>query len=331
MFNPLRLLRGRDHIDDSSMAYVEGRATDEERARVEIRMAADPAFARDLESLRQTVTLLRSVASVAAPRSFALSEAPVRPRASRPRLVMAPAAMAIVAAVGVALLAAGNISDVVRQSGGGVDAASRAGVALEAAPAVATTLAPGLAGVVATSAIVTAAGSSGERGREPEATNVVEEKSDGVTEALSAQAPAFGVEAAAQGTATPAPFATVVPLRAVPPPAAEVTVESATADDKDASISGPVGTAGTAGEASAARDGAPAPEAAEVQPQDAATLAAEPADGELAVVDVLDGTAGDEDGGLPLPLWQLQLALAALAAAMAGLWAFMRHRAAAGL
>lgn len=55
-------------------AYIDGVVTSEERARVEAAVAANPALAWELESLRRTVDLVRALPPVPLPRSFALRE-----------------------------------------------------------------------------------------------------------------------------------------------------------------------------------------------------------------------------------------------------------------
>ena len=116
MFNPLRLFRRAEHIDETADAYVEGRATERDMAELQARAESDPGLLDDLDSIRSTVALLRSVEPAKAPRSFALAEAPVQVRVRRSRMAMAPAVFAIAAAAAVGLLAVGNLTDVVRQS-----------------------------------------------------------------------------------------------------------------------------------------------------------------------------------------------------------------------
>ena len=119
MLNPLRMFRRKEQIDDSAAAYIEGRATAADEARLRGRAGSEPGLSEDLESLRQTVSLLRSVEPARAPRSFALSHAPAPAKVSRGnRLALAPAALAVMAVAGVGLLAAGNFTDVVRQDDG---------------------------------------------------------------------------------------------------------------------------------------------------------------------------------------------------------------------
>ena len=85
-------------------------------AELQARAESDPGLLDDLDSIRSTVALLRSVEPAKAPRSFALAEAPVQVRVRRSRMAMAPAVFAIAAAAAVGLLAVGNLTDVVRQS-----------------------------------------------------------------------------------------------------------------------------------------------------------------------------------------------------------------------
>ena len=62
-------------IDDELLsAYIDGLVTDEEKARVEAAVAADPALAWELDTLRRTVELVRDLPAIPLPRSFALRE-----------------------------------------------------------------------------------------------------------------------------------------------------------------------------------------------------------------------------------------------------------------
>jgi anti-sigma factor RsiW len=63
------------HVTDELLsAYLDNDLSDEDRSLVERAVAAEPAIAWRLETLRQTVQLLRSLPAVALPRSFALAE-----------------------------------------------------------------------------------------------------------------------------------------------------------------------------------------------------------------------------------------------------------------
>lgn len=121
MFNPFRLFRRQEQIDDSATAYIEGRATAADEARLRERASRETGLTEELDSIRDTVSLLRSIEPARAPRSFALSYAParVKPQSRSHRMAFAPAALAVMAAAGVGLLAAGNVADVVQQSGSG--------------------------------------------------------------------------------------------------------------------------------------------------------------------------------------------------------------------
>ena len=64
----------RDHrfVRDNLSAYLDGRLTDRERAKVERHLASCQACQEDLASLRQTVSILRRVPPRPVPRSFVL-------------------------------------------------------------------------------------------------------------------------------------------------------------------------------------------------------------------------------------------------------------------
>jgi hypothetical protein len=85
-------------------AYIDGEVTGDERALVETHLATCVACARDLASLRQTVTMLRQLPPVAAPRPFTLRESDVAPiRPARPAWWQRPWAQGLVAATAVLL------------------------------------------------------------------------------------------------------------------------------------------------------------------------------------------------------------------------------------
>ncbi len=64
----------RNRDDDAIFAYIEDRASDAEYKRVASEIKDDSTRASDLESLRETVRLLRQVEPIKAPRSFAVTE-----------------------------------------------------------------------------------------------------------------------------------------------------------------------------------------------------------------------------------------------------------------
>ena len=76
-------------------AYIDGDVTDEERQHIEAAMATNEQIAWEVDTLRQTVVLLREMPSVPLPRSFALTEDQVQDvlseRRNRARATAAPA------------------------------------------------------------------------------------------------------------------------------------------------------------------------------------------------------------------------------------------------
>ncbi len=120
----------RDRDGDAVFAYIEDRASDAEYKHVASQIKDDATRASDLESLRQTVRLLRQVEPIKAPRSFAVTEASLNrqgysereieqilnPKPSyigtdaARRLSYVPLAIAGFAALGVALLSIGEFT-----------------------------------------------------------------------------------------------------------------------------------------------------------------------------------------------------------------------------
>ncbi len=114
-----RLLSRSSNPDETVTAYVEGRASPAEIERVRRMAAQSPEWARKVEELRKTVTLLRSVESSPAPRSFALRPemAPEqRPALTYSRLAAIPAVAAAVLTLFVGVLVAGGLTGLLRQS-----------------------------------------------------------------------------------------------------------------------------------------------------------------------------------------------------------------------
>lgn len=113
-----RLFGRRDDLDDATTAYIEGRANPAELDAVRRDLDVSPERERDIEELRRTVALVRSVETPLAPRSFALTPdmVPEQQRAWRLDLSYAPAAAAAVLILAVGVLIAGDLTDLVRQS-----------------------------------------------------------------------------------------------------------------------------------------------------------------------------------------------------------------------
>ena len=118
-----RLFGRQDDLDDATTAYIEGRASPAEIDAVRQELDESPERERDIEELRQTVALMRSVETPAAPRSFALTPdmVPEQQRTWRLDLSYAPAAAAAVLILAVGVLIAGDLTDLVRQSETGTD------------------------------------------------------------------------------------------------------------------------------------------------------------------------------------------------------------------
>ena len=113
-----RLFGRRDDLDDATTAYIEGRASPAEIDAVRQELDESPERGRDIEELRETVALLRSVETPAAPRSFALTPdmVPEQRIPFRLDLSYAPAAAAAVLILAIGVLIAGDLTDLVRQS-----------------------------------------------------------------------------------------------------------------------------------------------------------------------------------------------------------------------
>lgn len=71
-------------VDELLSAYIDGALTPGERARLEARLAAEPALRERLDALQETVMLLRQLPQVPAPRNFILTPAMVRPAQPSP-------------------------------------------------------------------------------------------------------------------------------------------------------------------------------------------------------------------------------------------------------
>lgn len=89
-------------------AYLDSALTEGEAAALEARLRADTALRADLDALRQTVALVRSLPRLAAPRSFALTAEQAGLTAARPRqlpIYLSSAVSALSAAAAVVLVA----------------------------------------------------------------------------------------------------------------------------------------------------------------------------------------------------------------------------------
>jgi hypothetical protein len=128
--------RERERRDELLSAYLDGQLGAGERARVEARLAADPALRAELEALRRTVALVRELPIVPIPRNFILARTmATRPRPARPlrprhawAAPLLTAATAVVSLVFVVVMA----GDLLLSGVGQVSLAPAAAPALEA-------------------------------------------------------------------------------------------------------------------------------------------------------------------------------------------------------
>lgn len=243
---------GRIHnqVAELLSAYIDGEVTGDERALVETHLATCVACARDLASLRQTVTMLRQLPLVAAPRPFTLRESDVASiRPARPAWWRLPWAQGLVAAAAVLLCVA---------AAGGVWLLGRTGmVGAPAAPQPVALQAPAPTEATAQKMVVETPVVEAEKAveGEKEAQQAVEapaSRTPSATEeavreagAMAQEAPAEAAEsagaaadegettlsttapraAAAPAAAPPAPTTLPLPAEATPVPTASVLLE----------------------------------------------------------------------------------------------------------
>ncbi len=332
MLNWLKWLRGRNsRIDDQTLAYIEGRADEAAGKRVREILAARPGPARaDVEGMKATVSLLRAVRPVRAPRSFALSPAAAdaartgRPAGHRrgPWYMQAPAVAAAAAVLTVGVLVLGDIAGALRQSSGEQPAQLfESALSLKSAgpagdPAVASGSAVAgdafaIQATVAAAPEVQVPPDSAPAAVAPLAPVATQAVAEARAAATAATQPA---QTAPQGVAVPAQAATPE-TTALPVTAGEFPV---TDGGKGPPSSGTVtsDTAGIAGTEIMPIAATPGPEGASQY-------------GEPAEVEALSGPELSAPKGTALPLWQTEVALAGAAALLIGLWAFLRRRVAA--
>lgn len=316
MFKLLRLFRRDDHIDDAASAYIEGRATERDQAELRDRAVREPQLFQELDSIRDTVALLRSIEPAKAPRSFALASAPVQIRVKRSRIAMAPAVFAIAAAAAVGLLAVGNLAEVVRQS----DSPSSTGASgSSAADSVSLSESDQEADIAA---ITGPSSGTGLAGADLENSNLFGELE---------RAPS------AVGTSTPSassflPMPTTVPGDSSTEPVAPPG-QPAGGSDTEAVISPDFGTAIDGG---AGIDVGPE-QSSMLGSDEPMPLPESTVTGQFSITEPLGVASTDPSGGIaaqpeqdksgyPLPLWQLQVLFASIAVLMAGAWMVLQRR-----
>ena len=300
---PFRI--GHSRIRGLLSAYVDGEVSAAEARRVEEHAAACSACRDELDSLTATVELVRGLPELELPRSFELTRLPEEePRASfgvwAPRLATSVAGLLLV------VLLAGDVTGALTQSGGSEEAATEAQADAPSAPAAMAAGAPG-----------------------PEA-----------VEAAAAPPQAARVRMADAATATPTPVAAA---KAAPAAAAQLEdsdEEAATPEPPSAPAavakSGPAGMPAPESTAPAAADVSPqamkasVPAAAQPSPEPAAAPSvAQTPDQTEAPIPTWDASVGDDaDGGIGVPLLELQIVAAVcfLALGAATVWRARRRR-----
>ena len=334
-----RLIGRTDSSIDAVNAYVEGNASPDEINLIEQMMRENPALEKDLTTQRSLLGVLDRVDNIEAPRSFAVipemvaaaerSDSKLSQFAElfdpQRKLALAPAVIAGIAALGVALLTIGDITGVVNQNRLGEDdfVTNKASAEMESS--------------VSGDVIVT----------------VVVEK-EVVGDSARDAAPEMAAAAEA-----PFPLATVMvsedqaPIVAPEPEDSSLVAKALAPDGEPETSAGvisedPPSLAAPAPGLVAEADGddqgqygsyAAATEIAALERADdlesgAATtttleygVGGEIADGaaEGAAAGAAAGIASEAGKGISIPLWQLQLALAALAVAAIGAWAGLRR------
>lgn len=327
---------------DAINAYVEGNASDDEIKLVEQMMRDDPAFEKDLATQKSLLSVLGKIARVEAPRSFAITPEMVAAArtsesgilklaglfAPQRKLALAPAILAGFAALTVALLTIGDITGVVEQSGRSESfLTADVGVAESAAPAV---------GGGAPSALSSAEDSAVSAPEFEAAVEAIDAGADGSPEleksiaapqaatAAPAATGAVAIEAAAETApeiessafGDDAEMEAPPSLSAQAPPPAGDEPESSTVDEApERTLPDSVDVM----EATAIADSESLAHASPVAADDAAVPVDE------TEIRFVEQPAIGAKNGITLPLWQLQVALAALAAAVIGAWAGLRR------
>ena len=319
-----RLFGRTDPVTYAINAYIEGNASADEMKLVEQMMRDDPALEKDLATQQALLGVLGRIGGIEAHRSFAITPEMVAAAESsrstvsklaelfapQRKLALAPMVVAGFAALTVALLTIGDITGVVEQSGIDDDSFSISAIAAESAAAPEV----GGGGIA-----------------EPEIAD--ETAASAAQPAAAARAPDSGVTAEDSGAIDEGQDASAAPTQAAAPPqdleSADATLEFG--DDDEVAKRGELIPEDSEESAVAAQ----LQEAIESGPEtESITSSGIGSDiGEGAGAGAADGaTAGTARGatagagdGIELPLWQLQIVLAAIALAAIGAWAGLRR------
>lgn len=261
--------RRHARLRDLLSAYIDGQVSESETRRVETHLSQCEACSRELSTLRATVGLVRALPELPVPRSFTMAQAPVLAPSTPPIVWTARLATSAAAMLLVALLL-GDVLGLVTQE--------RAIEGLPLAPRAVPAPAPA-----------------------PVAPSIEEERS---LEAAAAPAPALAAPAApAPAPAAPAPApAPAAAMAAAPPP----TEPDSGVEERRVAVTPEMEEAPPSAEA------AEEPKVAAVQEAVAPTPERELMEAPLEPVRAAEDGAAKADegeGGLVLPLWQLEVAV----------------------
>lgn len=337
-----RLFGRTDSSIDAINAFVEGSASTDEQELVEQMMRENPALEKDLATQRALLDVLDRVDNVEASRSFAVTPEMVAAAersesgisrfaelfAPQRKLAFAPAIIAGIAALSVALLTIGDITDTVNQSSqsGSSFVTSSASEASAAAPVAGGESAPQIEMAVETES--GRAGSATDATAAPLATEAMAD--DPAT--LQSAPPVAGLaiepevavenksDAISSDSGNTADTSLASPAEEPPSIAPEAPLaliggdEATIAEDEQTEKRSSPGSAGVGG----GLETAELPEISTTEKYSSPLLEG---DGETAFI----GEPTQMNDCISLPLWQLQIALAALAVAAIGAWAGLRR------
>ena len=297
---PFRI--GHSRIRGLLSAYVDGEVSAADARRVEEHAAACSACRDELDSLTATVELVRGLPELELPRSFELTRLPEEePRASfgvwAPRLATSVAGLLLV------VLLAGDVTGALTQSGGSDEAATEAQAD-----------APGAMAVEAAAADAAPAAAAPPQAARIRMADAAAATPTSVVTAKAAPAAAAQLDGSDEEAATPEPPSAPA-AAAKAGPAGMPAPESATPAPADASAG--------AMKASVPAAAQPSPEPA------AAPSVAQAPDQAEAPIPTWDGSLGDDaDGGIGVPLLELQIVAAVcfLALGAATVWRARRRR-----
>ncbi|MBT3555783.1 MAG: hypothetical protein HN926_05620 [Chloroflexi bacterium] len=313
-----RVISRKDLSIDAINAFVEGNASADEIQLVERLIRDDASLERDLSTQQALRSVLGRIEKIEAPRSYAVTPEMVAAAeghdsllsrvaelfAPQRKLALAPAAIGVIAAVGVALLTIGDATGIVDQSSSSQGESFSTAEISESADGGASS--PGVAGSPGSSDssadmfTTEKASSSTAATAAPSAAAAPEfDSADDSVVAESAEAPVAGLVGPDTDSQEPEPPSLMMeaPTNALIPDVDEAASVAGSLD-QDSSLQ------------QAQRDSISPVDSSEAELAYAEDTAFEPA---------------SSNDGISLPLWQLQAALAALAIAAIGAWAGLRR------